>query len=230
VDEVIVCGISLERDNGSYETTAQDWLQKGDFEPARELADLPGRECILIAPLGESPMVVTQAYMLLQQKDGVNLKINRVVLPYLADNGLVRAGAGILQQVFERRQVPVDPQPIELDDLRSEADNDIYLRALCDLIEKLKQKHPESDIALLIAGGRKGMSALGLLAAQLTGISYVYHTLIRDFAYERQVIDECSVANLQSSNSREREIKLFPPNITEGAIVFPIPVIHLVQD
>lgn len=226
VDEVIVCGISIEN-NGAYSPGAEDWLSKGDFTPVKDMRDLPRRACTLVAPLGESPMVVTQAYELLQRRDGENLKINRVVVPYFCDNGVVRTGAEILREVFKRRKVELDSRCIDLGDLRSEADCDTYLRVLCKLIADLKQS--KDDVALLIAGGRKGMSALGLLAAQISGIPYVYHTLIRDPSHERQIVDECSVAKLQSLPSADIEARLFPDNLAEIATIFPIPLIRLMR-
>ncbi len=229
VDDVIVCGISVENASGKYVPDIDYWLNKADFKPVNDEQDLPKRECILIAPLGESPMVVTQAYALLQDRDGENLKINSVVLPYFVDNGLIRAGAEILEQVFRRKKITLDMQPIGLGDLRNEADCAAYLQALCELIENQKQIHSECDIALLIAGGRKGMSALGLLAAQMTGVSRVYHTLVTDEARDRRIMDGCQVSSLESAGNKDREARLFPPDIGESAAIFAIPVIHMVQ-
>src|SRR5205823_15002743 len=55
-----------------------------------------------------------------------------------------------------------------------------YQACLEDETERVRQEYPHCKIDLALSGGRKGMTAMTIFAAQKKHIPYVYHTLIID--------------------------------------------------
>ena len=51
------------------------------------------------------------------------------------------------------------------------------------------------------------MTALSLFAAQRSGITQVYHTLINDPAMEERIESECSLTELNKLGSNEKKAK-----------------------
>ena|GEM_PF-6377558 len=94
VDTVVISGLAIEQDDGSYKPTGDELLQAFDPEeatvlleailPAGASAELtPVNESMLIVPLGTTPMIVTQLYTLLTYQ-GSNIR--KVVLVYPANS------------------------------------------------------------------------------------------------------------------------------------------------
>lgn len=183
-------------------------------------------DAILIAPVGKSPMVVTQAYTLLER---AGVKISRVALVYPKKNGSIKNGVRLLEEVFGDRGMTVEKYPVDLKDVDSTAACKTFLQAIVKAIADLRRKFPDSDLRMLLSGGRKGMSALTLLAAQQAHIPYAYHTLICDTALEDRIEDECSIAQLRSlPGTPQRAERLFVECYPqEQFVLFSIPVIPL---
>ena len=57
-------------------------------------------------------------------------------------------------------------------------------------------------IDLALSGGRKGMSAMAMFAAQKAGLRYVYHTLIIDESLERKVQHQTCLDTLNGMTCR----------------------------
>ncbi len=232
VERVIVCGLSVEyarRKTGPYEPDIVWQVEHACREPYRRLAELDARECILLVPLGQSPMIVTQTYTLLRE----NVEAGRPQIPLVAviypeQNGAIYEGVRLLERQFRLKNVDFCPYPVpELRDVDSTAACEAYLGALLATIENLRQKYPNRQIALSLSGGRKGMSALTLLAAQRANITQIYHTLIADAAMERQIEEETSLEVLKKlPTDAERARRLFLQAYEIAAFeLFAIPVI-----
>lgn len=231
VERVVICGLAVEQGNGQYEPTMQQLLETVDREPVVRLRDLKSRdlECTLLVPLGKTPMIATQTYTLLQlsEEEGCP-RIPTVAVLYPRHSGLIRSGVGLLKAQFGRRGVEFLEYPIhQLRDVDSQEACQTYLGALLEAISSLRQRYPRRPVALSLSGGRKGMSALTLFAAQRAGIPRVFHTLIRDPNLEAQIEESGSLASLQALPTDEaRAERLFLEAYPrEAFVLFTIPVI-----
>lgn len=155
---------------------------RGDAAEAQPDA---GRPLELIAPLGDSPMVVTQACALLAAR-GHTLSGVRVVYP--RGNGAIAAGAQLLSQVCRRRGVPVELVPVAIADLSGAETVGPFQEGMRAAVAAARAGRPGAEPALLLAGGRKGMAALALAVAQAAGIQRAYHTTIPSPAREAEVV------------------------------------------
>jgi CRISPR-associated Csx14 family protein len=227
VEEVVICGFSRHSNETDYDPPAEFWLNSGDFIPARSLADLPGQPVTLLAPLGRSPAVVTQAYELLRTRE--KRQIARICIIYPQQSAAVRNGARILEQVCQRRGIPLETTPLPVADVDDQQSCDIFLHSLQKVIRSQCTQHPDETIALLISGGRKAMSALTLIAAQVMDIGQVYHTTISDPLVERHIQEATSPGQLSSMPRREQEQALFREDYTAQAVfhLFTVPVLRL---
>jgi hypothetical protein len=162
------------------------------------LSELEERDFVLLVPLGKSPMIVTQTYTLLCESEEEGKPDNpTVAVLYPQRSALIRKGVRMLRRQFERRGVDFITYPIdELRDVDSEAACETYLGALRATIDDLRGKYPDRELALSLSGGRKGMSALTLFAAQRAGIERLYHTLITDIALEERIQEETTLEAL----------------------------------
>ncbi len=184
------------------------------------------REYILLVPLGKTPMIATQTYTLLQQQEGVT--ISAVAILYPRQNPVIDNAANLLKKQFENKGIPFHQFPIaNLKDIDSYLNAETYLTELLQTINMLRQQYPQHKIALSLSGGRKGMSALALFAAQRASIDHVYHTLIADPNLERKIENETTYASLQKlATDEERAQRLFLDAYPHEAFtLFPIPII-----
>lgn len=67
--------------------------------------------------------------------------------------------------------------------------------------DALRSEDSDTDIRMLLSGGRKGMTALSFLAAQRSHIARVYHTLVTDPELEKRIERECSADALNRLGS-----------------------------
>ena len=181
---------------------------------------------ILIAPLGKSPMVVTQTFQLLKN-EGADIKKVIVVHP---NNDEIRNGVELLETAFERRSENFfESCPInDIEDLKSHEDCKTYLETLVSLIENTEKNTPDKRIYLSLSGGRKGMAALTLFAAQLANIDAVYHTLIADADLEKRIEEETNTDALCDLSKKDIKLRLFLDNYDRSKFeLFRVPVIPI---
>jgi len=221
VHQVVVCGLSVEREN-QYEPSADDHLRKADREPHCPLSGLPSapsdKPVILLAPLGETPMVATQAYALLRQF----AEVSRVVLLYPSEHTAIANAASDLKSDFNREKVECDLRPIAgLSDVDSTQACQTYLEAVTATLSHVQRQDSEREIQLLLSGGRKSMAALNLFAAQRAGLPRVWHTLVRDPVTENRVAEELSRA---ASPSERRDVLFLRRHALDSFDLFPVPV------
>lgn len=231
-DELTIC---RAMNHEQYDRKGELWHE--DYPKAKPLSALEN-ERVLLVPLGKSPMIATQTYTLLQEEEG-NPYIPVVAVLYPGKNRVIGNGVRLLQRVFEEKnnskgknkKVEFDKIPIpSLKDIASKTDCETYLDALLGAIEDLQTKYPDRPIALSLSGGRKGMSALALFAAQESGITEIYHTLITDIELEAQIEKETNLNVLKKLSSQERAKRLFLEEYDRSKFqLFTIPVIALAQ-
>lgn len=222
-DTIILCRAMLHQE---YDRKGTVWYQEqADTYPISALE----RDCVLLVPLGKTPMVATQTYTLLQEseEDGMPT-IPAVAVLYPEDSTTIGKGVRMLRKQFRRRSTEFLEIPIPgLRDVDSEAACETYLEALLAAIEKLRDQYPDRELVLSLSGGRKEMSALSLFAAQRTGIKRLYHTLIHDPDLEEQIEDETTIKVLDGlSTDDDRAQRLFLDAYDrEQFELFTVPVI-----
>jgi len=221
VKEVIICGLSDE--------SAIEWQAKNASreEPDKQLRELNTRERILLVPLGNSPMIATQTYTLLQESEAEGRpKITMVAVLHTKNPNIVN-GVNLLKQQFRLKGVEFKAYSLPIEDVDSTENCQTYIEKLRFAIRELQQKYPTHQIELSLTGGRKGMSALTIFAAQYEGIERVYYTLINDAELEKQIEQESPVDKLPP-NDKARARILFLDNYDKSKFVFfPIPLISL---
>lgn len=198
VEEVIITGLSIEQGNGHYKPDENYWLAHDDHAPYHSLSALHPKKCTLLVPLGLSPMIATQTYQLLQESaDEGSPSISTVAVIFPEQNRVIDNGVRLLKKQFVRRNVEFLTYPIRgVRDVDSIEACEQYLRDLLQAIEDVRRRNPERLISLTLSGGRKGMSALTIFAAQRSNIEKVYHTLITDIELETAVEQETSIESL----------------------------------
>lgn len=230
VEKVVVCGLSVEQDDGSYQPDMDSLLKRNDLTPAHTFAELSQKSRVLLVPLGESPMVASQTYTLLQQaeREWEKQKGVKVVALYPEQNGPIKNGIRLLEKAFKYRKVDFQAVPIAgLRDVDSYQACEVYRDAIIHTIANLRRDNPDKQIALSLSGGRKGMSALTLFAAQGAGVSQVYHTTITDPDYEQKVLQETTIDKLPSDRESLAQTLFLDKYDLSKFTLFEIPVINL---
>ena len=211
-NEIVLAELGMERQDGKYHRVDASVVLDDGYLAPKSFSDyppefypdneVPSENSILIASVGMSPMVVTQAYTLFQRQ---GVQIDTVALVFPERNGTIANGIRLLESVFESKNVTVKRYGVALPDVASKKDCEIYLETLVKTIDELRTLYPDSDIKLLLSGGRKGMTALSLFAAQRSGITQVYHTLISDLALEERIERESSIEQLNALGSTNKK-------------------------
>lgn len=215
VEQVVICGLETPQ-AGKY----RDLKEIADspefsYKPFNSVDTLPPvpspLESVLVVPLGESPMVATQLYTLLREQELRD--ICEVVLIYPGLATTIDNGARLVKQALERKyQARCKRVRLPgLEDIASEEDCRTYQKCLEDQIARIQRDYPGKKIDLALSGGRKGMTAMTIFAAQKNHIPYVYHTLrtnekISDLIDEQTSIEELSKPELSND---ERDSRLF---------------------
>ena len=181
-------------------------LYSKDHSPHIHLSELK-ENSILIAPLGKTPMVVTQTLVLLSTIEGADIERVIVIHP---NNSEIRNGVQLLKTAFRRKECAITSEEIEnIEDVASSDDCKIYLERLTAVITKARADSPDKNIHLSLSGGRKGMAALTLFAAQQANIDAVYHTLITDTNLEEKIEKETTLLELKRLTRSQKVNRLF---------------------
>jgi CRISPR-associated Csx14 family protein len=218
VERVIVTELEFKR-NSKYrelkEITASHHFPLGPFVPLSSiLASVSTQEAssVLIVPLGTTPMIATQLYTLLSAQQ----KIHEVILVYPAGSLEVKNSVKVARDAFKEEGIECRPVAVQgYKDIDSRKACAAYLETLEKTIDDIRreaqQQHTPYKIELALSGGRKGMAALAMFAAQHKSIRYVYHTLIADKDTSRKVERETEIAALSGTRISEddRNNRLF---------------------
>lgn len=227
VSSLVLHGFSKEQGNGAYEPTVEQLLIDSNIEPRYQLIDLPRAErapTILIAPLGDTSMVASQAYMLLKQF----IKVTHMVLLYPAENQKIRNAAEDLVSDFQKEKLDCVCQPIPiagLADVDSTNACNVYLKTVAETIDTLRKEYPHHEIHLLLSGGRKSMAALNFFAGQYAQLPRVWHTLVKSSALEEKIRQ--SLERNKSNSIARRDILFLQTYAPENFDIFEVPVIPL---
>lgn len=209
--DVVVC--ELTEKNTTYQAfcngNLEVWEKDHDkFIHANELQLKTKADSILIAPLGKTPMVVTQTFVLLSEIEGVDIEKVIVIYP---NNAEIHNGVQLLKTAFGNRFLNRTLTCIQIDDIQDVASTDdcnVYLEKLTEVITEERAGNPNINIHLSLSGGRKGMAALTLFGAQKANIDAVYHTLIMDVDLEEQIERETTLTELDNLSRRQQVERL----------------------
>lgn len=181
-------------------------LYSEDHPPHIHLSELK-ENSVLITPLGKTPMVVTQTFVLLSAIEGADIERIIVIHP---KNAEIRNGVKLLKTAFRREKCAITPIEIEnIQDVASSDDCKVYLERIVSVIKEARADNPDKHIHLSLSGGRKGMAALTLFAAQQAKIDAVYHTLITDVDLEEEIEKETTVSELKKLTRCQQAQRLF---------------------
>jgi len=136
---------------------------------------------VLISSLGESPGVVTGTLDAIMKREKIT--INKIVMLHTAKRIIQKSVDEILLpeiREYYRGKITEEPKNYSIPylDVNSEESNLAFFELACQQIAQHRKEGYE--IYLDIAGGRKTMSALVVVAAELIGIKAIYHFLIDD--------------------------------------------------
>ncbi len=221
VEKVVIERLAIHRDAKKYEPEIKQ-LERTVYSEGEDLygideifkdmltkaqAAQQRDPSILIVPMGTVPMVATQLYTLLSSRE--KRAIREVILLYPDRAESVRNAAERAKDAFndEKAKKKIEDftctlKPIPgLADITSAEDCETYQRELEQTIIGAQRQYPDCRIDLALSGGRKGMAAMALFAAQRTQLREVYHTLITDPDLDRQI----------EFATEEREFKRLPP-------------------
>lgn len=217
-ERVVLCRLVYHPDSYERLIGGSNSVLRKDHPAFKPVSELLESQSILVAPLGDSPMVVSQAYTLLEQQ----CQIVRVVLLYPGANQSISNKAEDLKNDFEREGVTCDLKPIpNLKDVMSTTDCELYLRLVAQTVTELQEQNRDAEISLLLSGGRKSMATLNLFAAQHAGLTKVWHTLVNDSKVEQQIGDALKQA---VSSKVRRNIFFLRDNPLDQFTLFPVPV------
>ena len=212
--EVIICHLSQKNTTydaickGNMEIWKKDhgkYIRVSDLQQVSKLQS----DSILIAPLGKTPMVVTQTFALLSTIEGADIKKVIVLHP---KNSEIRNGVNLLKTAFQKKGFKRTIESKEINnitDVASTDDCNVYLEKLTSVIIETQEENPDKSIHLSLSGGRKGMAALTLFAAQQAKIDAVYHTLITDADLEEEIEKETTLSQLKNLTRTQQVQRLF---------------------
>ena len=237
VEKMIICSLETT----SEQQALKQIVTETDFPKTPNasidaLAPIPSpAESVLIVPLGKMPMVVTQLYTLLKEEE--KRTIREVVLIYPERSVEIDNAARIIKDaLWLKDKMPCTLARVaELDDITSAKDCTKCQATLEAEIERVQKEYPnECHIDLALSGGRKGMTAMTIFAAQRNNIPYVYHTLVTNEALSEKIDEETTVKALKKSgiSEQERLNRLFlraynsedPNNPYANFVLFRVPI------
>lgn len=238
VAQVVICALQTPDEHGFRTLKEEAPAFTSNMKKTFSVDELPPvpfpGESTLIVPLGESPMVATQLYTLLTKQQ--RRTIREVVLIYPQRSAAIINGAKIIRDAL-RDENDVDCRLVGipgLEDITTTEHCEAYQEYLVQEIKRVQKKTEDGKIDLALSGGRKGMTAMTIFAAQKCGISYVYHTLITNEATsdkidEETTIDALNETSLSQEEERERlflrayEVKE-GPDLYANFVLFRVPV------
>jgi CRISPR-associated Csx14 family protein len=160
-------------------------------------------ENILIASLGESPVVVTAMYDLLTERE--KFRINKIVVLH-PEGELIPYAFDLIQGALKNR-CEVVPQLLPFEDADSEETSYTFLHILYSLLDNAQKSG--DTVYLSLAGGRKNMSALmAILVPLFSCVKKLYHLIDKDEASHQYHFK--SIEELDELSEDDRQIFFFP--------------------
>ncbi len=146
-------------------------------------------EHVLVASLGESPVVITAMYDLLTKQRGKH--VDRLVVLY-SKGGYVKDSLDLVKEAMKDQPCIFDPQDVLIEDTSTTRDCIVFLQ---QLYRCLTIYQDNGDVVYLsLAGGRKSMSALmAWVVPYFSCIKGLYHVIDKDerdfFTIEQIVLE-----------------------------------------
>lgn len=172
---------------------------------------------VLISSLGESPAVVTETVDVLEREEGVRIDL---VVTVGTSEWSVDLSQQALQEEFahsEGRRIDYIPDRIEAQELLSDDDHVDYLNRIATWL-RTYQRH---DVYLSLSGGRKTMSALMTIAAQIYGAKMLCHVVPLD-----KELEERGEVRTWSNLPREEQQRVLHPSADKVQLV-RLPLVSL---
>jgi CRISPR-associated Csx14 family protein len=137
---------------------------------------------ILISSLGESPAVVTETVDAIEREE--RIKIQQVITVGTSEWSVQLSQEALREEFhqFEEGRITYIPDGIQAQDLLTEDDHVDYLNRVATWLRTYR----EHDVYLSLAGGRKTMSAVMSIAAQIYGAKMLCHVVPLDEELERR--------------------------------------------
>jgi len=178
---------------------------------------------VLIATLGDSPVVVTSMYDLLTQQEGPSeerLTIDKVIVLYSKgkkrEDGFTAIDEGL------KGLCPVVDKELSIEDADTEKNCFIFLHELFMTLQYYKAQG--DTLYLSLAGGRKNMAALtALVAPFFSCVKELYHVIDEgEFTDRANFIPAYELVKLYERDEFEKLRELMHPDIKKLHLV-PIP-------
>ncbi len=161
---------------------------------------------VLLATLGESPAVITEAIDRLK-KEGIS--IDYVVIITTKDTYATSSLELLYKHIPEYYNGKVELHNTRILETFYDVDSDTaaieFMNQACDVLRVYRKMGWEVYVS--IAGGRKTMSALLALAVQFYGAQRLFHVLVEDPVLEQ----EGHISKLQNKRREEQTRVLHPP-------------------
>lgn len=214
VEQVVICSLETPDPNGYktiQEITASPNFSHKSYSSIDALPSVPSpTDSVLIVPLGKSPMVATQLYTLLKEQE--QHTIHEVVLIYPQLSVDIQNSVDIIREALREEYNFKCTTRVDIPGLRditSKEDCQLYQEYLETEIKRVKQQYPDHKIDLALSGGRKGMTAMTIFAAQKNHIPYVYHTLISNEKISEKIEKDTTIEVLKGLSKKVCTDRLF---------------------
>jgi len=156
---------------------------------------------VLIATLGESPAVVTEALDVLKNR---RIPIHEVVLLTTIDSA-AEESLNLLTGHLSAAGIGVHPVQVEAyKDIDTDEAVMEFMEVACNQLRDMQKRG--WNVYVSVAGGRKTMSALMTLAVQIYGAKELFHIIVDDPDLE----EKSRIENLMHYSKEEQEELLHP--------------------
>jgi CRISPR-associated Csx14 family protein len=236
VENLVIAELEIEV-NGNYKQGPEILkslkfpLETVSFEKEFPQDDI-GEESILLVPLGTSPMIATQLYTLLTDQNHI---IHKVVLIY-PTHRLVLESARLVEDALQGKGVECQKVILSgYNDIDSTQACMAYQALVEQTIDDINMRYAQCRLEIAISGGRKGMAALTMFAAQRKGIRHVYHTLITDEHIDKTVSEQTTIDELKKISKTDKQTcndRLFLDayaNDRAKFVVFKVPIVPVLK-
>ena len=176
---------------------------------------MSGGDVVLVASLGRSPPVITEAVDALIE---MGLRPSRVYVVTTSDPTIIQRCIPILRDEFAVRYpgVGLEVRTLTRDDIYDEKDNEEFMKMVADILYE-ESILRESHVYLSLAGGRKTMSAVMAILGWIYGAKAIIHVLVPPDVERRGHIE-----NLERLGPEERGAIMHPSSDVRRIVVLKL--------
>jgi len=169
---------------------------------------------ILISSIGETPAVVTETVDALKREEGIT--IDRVITIGTSEWS-VELSQEALHEEFQRLGITYIPDGVEVQELLSDGDHMNYLSRVATWL----RIYQGDEVYLSLSGGRKTMSSLMTIAAQIYGVKMLCHVVPLD-----NELEQLGEVRRWSDLPREMQQRVLHPTAEQVQLV-RLPIVSL---